>query len=325
MSISLRVKHWIGTSAVLTVAIILLSPFLNEGVRAEESFCLRLGLFANLNPDLASKLREPNILNHIRKTDNGYEVLLLDAEGYLEVKQVRTLEEAFPLLGTIEKPLNLQLMITAAEDALGRILEDLKGVGKIEKASEFSTRPKDVEKLKKKIFDKTLETPIEKPFKYVSAQAGEGGKFIAPGRQIDDFAGARYIVPDKKTLLAVAKRLGTPEKVAAKKIAPWSRYEWIQYKRGYRAVHITLEVEGVPVEIQIMTERTASWSKWNHDRVYKSAHSKNSAYFYNLKRYNQDIVDYLNALDSGLDVSVKPNPKNYGILPEDIFPEEKLR
>jgi ppGpp synthetase/RelA/SpoT-type nucleotidyltranferase len=69
-------------------------------------------------------------------------------------------------------------------------------------------------------------------------------------------------------------------------------------KSGYRALHIVVEHEGKPVEIQIQTESIFKWGKIQHSLIYKNENLPAET-FKQLHDYCRDVANYLTALEEG--------------------------
>ncbi|HKX11897.1 MAG TPA: FHA domain-containing protein, partial [bacterium] len=69
-------------------------------------------------------------------------------------------------------------------------------------------------------------------------------------------------------------------------------------KSGYRALHIVVEFEGKPVEIQIQTESIFKWGKIQHALIYKNENLPPET-FKQLNDYCRDVANYLTALEEG--------------------------
>ena len=64
---------------------------------------------------------------------------------------------------------------------------------------------------------------------------------------------------------------------------------------GYRGIHLTLDIDGTPTELQIRTKNQSSWAGWAHDLVYKGALGKVQV----AADYARHVADTLFHIDSG--------------------------
>ncbi|HKY62802.1 MAG TPA: hypothetical protein VJR29_05215 [bacterium] len=76
---------------------------------------------------------------------------------------------------------------------------------------------------------------------------------------------------------------------------------------GYRAMHIVVEHNGKPVEIQIQTESIFKWGKIQHSLIYKNQNLPAET-FKQLNDYCRDVAAYLTALEDGQGKSAVPRP-----------------
>ena len=64
---------------------------------------------------------------------------------------------------------------------------------------------------------------------------------------------------------------------------------------GYRGLHLTLRVEGVPVEVQVRTPRQTAWTDYAHDLLYRADGPLKP----DVMQYLAALSDYLAAVDAG--------------------------
>jgi ppGpp synthetase/RelA/SpoT-type nucleotidyltranferase len=252
--------------------------------------------------------------NHIQfdSPDRSYKALLpggADSSGY-RVVQFDTLESAWKAVRAIQSPLHLDGMIHQAGESLqNEILPVLEEFQKANPGTQIKSRIKAFSEFKNKVFKK-------------AAESGEESGDPYRVNLIDDLAAARIITPSlakaKEAFLKISERFGNQVTHPEAKLKP----------SGYRALHLTVKTkQGPRIEIQILTERAARWSDWDHDRVYKTTLDKTSLYFSSLQKYGAAIGQYLRALDEGVSpLPDRPVAGKYGITrPEDVFPPEFLK
>lgn len=287
---------------VTVIAVLLTLAPADSALRAETTRCFS---------DVLARLTEPRSVSidalrqsHIRLgKDGGYEVLLPRPDGSFEIRKAKTFREARHVALTIDVPLDLKGLIKSHAKAVEELYPEFE---KISQAGgvELTSRLKTPESLRDKIF-----TRVEKL----------GANFNIT--KIEDYAGVRFVVREKRQIEQIAR------KVRGIKGTEVVGDEAIAYDRGYRAQHMALKTKsGSVLEIQVMTKRTSDWSAWNHDRVYKAKTGAEPAYMSKLQEYDRAIVTYLNGLDDEVIPRISmPDPKNYGIKLEDVFPADLLR
>ncbi|MFO1463098.1 MAG: hypothetical protein U1F66_04930 [bacterium] len=86
---------------------------------------------------------------------------------------------------------------------------------------------------------------------------------------------------------------------------------------GYRAMHIVVEVDGQPVEIQIQTEAIYQWGKIQHSLIYKNKDLPKETHDV-LNAFCRDVAKYLTDLESGPDGTSRPPMP---LVPKHLKPE----
>ncbi|MCC6274003.1 MAG: hypothetical protein IT572_11115, partial [Deltaproteobacteria bacterium] len=74
---------------------------------------------------------------------------------------------------------------------------------------------------------------------------------------------------------------------------------------GYRALHVVVEVDGKPIEIQIQTESIYQWGKIQHGLIYKNKNLPVETVA-ELNEYCRDVAKYLTDLESGPAGATRP-------------------
>lgn len=261
-------------------------------------------LFANpcVQP-LVDERWQPKIYNHILEADGGYEVLVPETDGAYHVSKVASMREATLLLRNVGEPLDPEAIIEAKRPQLAELLLLLRKFKSANPDLAISSRMKEPESLRRKIFEKVKK---------------RGPEFRLS--DVDDVIGARIAVPTTADVALTAERLRGIKGLTVLKFDP------IRYDRGYRATHVTVKTAaGAVFEIQIMTRRMLAWVTWNAKRVYKPLGTTRTAYFAELEAYNTEVIRYLNALDEGVTPPAPPDSAAHGVMPEDVFVLDQLR
>lgn len=216
----------------------------------------------------------------------------------LEYKKLREWSEvvtAFSDVTAAERFVAQNKMIQYVEKVT-TITRFFKNLARRKNAS-MSMRLKELESLRDKIIEKI--------------KSGRAGNFFEFD-SIDDFLGFRFLVNRSSELLEpsqikldlpqdqlasfYAEKLGIrTEDILDVGIKGNDAYEK-RMKKFYRAVHLAVLVEGVPVELQIMTRSMAQWHFWDHPRVYK-AKSTDKAYVAQLKYYSEFWVRFIRTIE----------------------------
>jgi hypothetical protein len=109
--------------------------------------------------------------------------------------------------------------------------------------------------------------------------------------QVRDIAGLRLICPNiesqDRAIAALRQKYGENIDVDDKREKPGIV--------SYRAVHVELNVDGQPVELQIHTQRQEHFAMWEHDAIYKGPLGKNPEVLH----YAERVSDSLYAIDRG--------------------------
>jgi hypothetical protein len=143
--------------------------------------------------------------------------------------------------------------------------------------------------------------------------AGEGKAFSFD--RLDDFIGIRlmfdpgsdFLTPlssysrmsEQQVLEFYTKKLGFDKSGGTKtinKIEFKGQLDDQQKGRFYRAVHLSISIEGVPVELQIMTRSVALWHFWDHPKAYKPETS-DPEYKKSLKLYSRFWIRFIRAVE----------------------------
>src|SRR5204863_1979308 len=74
---------------------------------------------------------------------------------------------------------------------------------------------------------------------------------------------------------------------------------------GYRALHIVIEIDGKPVEIQIKTAAMHEWGEIEHSLVYKGKNLPEGT-LQSIKTYRKQAADYLAKVTHGEDPGPRP-------------------
>ncbi len=243
--------------------------------------------------------------NHIRQLPDGsYEVLLRMEDRTFRIEKVATAAEARTLAASIGEPVNIQKLIHDAQTHFTEVAGAIRAIGARMPGVKFITRIKAPDAIKQKLFLRVQK---------------HGSRYHLS--MLDDVAGARFVVSERKQISEINRGLRQLEGVEI------LQDDLIAYERGYRANHVTLrkKPDGYPMEVQIMTERTARWSAWDHDLVYKRPAGITDAYYAKLKEYDLAVIRYLNSLDDHRRDQAYPLPGAYGIRPEHTFPAQWLK
>jgi ppGpp synthetase/RelA/SpoT-type nucleotidyltranferase/serine/threonine protein phosphatase PrpC len=194
---------------------------------------------------------------------------------------------------------------------------------------------------------KALENPhvrLKDPADVAPKLARRGWVAMEP---MTDYAGARIVVKNTNDALAIAADIeknlpvrdafdgnGKPEKqekdilgqeykggtetmeVTVKKDKDHPDRVLVGSESGYRALHIVVEIEGKPVEIQIQTESIFKWGKIQHSLIYKGKNSLPAETHKVLNEYCRDVAAYLTALEEGVKTDI-PRPQEPQ-LPADL-------
>ena len=236
-------------------------------------------------------------LNHIRVYDGQFEILIPNENGSFKIVKTKSKKKALELVKNINNPIALETMIENSKTRLNSIMAELY---------EIDVAPGVI--LSGRI--KKLDSAIEKIFRLVKTH---GDKFDI--KNMDDLVATRFITKTKKQIQEIQKKI-------LKKYGNDSVIVEIKNKdAGYQAVHLTVKnSSGDLFEVQLMTERMSNWDAWNHDLIYKSPYSKGiGKYREKLTRYSSAVAKYLNALDQGRTIPIKPDYRNFDIIPEEQF------
>lgn len=141
-------------------------------------------------------------------------------------------------------------------------------------------------------------------------QAEMEGKTV-PFTRIDDFNGVRLVTPYRSDLTLpmregykmrkdevkeyYARLLDIPVTSIERVDIKGDYSEMIQNK-FYQAIHLTLVMHGVPVEVQIMSESMAAWHHWDHPKVYKTKITDEN-YKQELNRYSRFWARLIRSLE----------------------------
>lgn len=119
-------------------------------------------------------------------------------------------------------------------------------------------------------------------------------KMVRKGRtdfsQVKDVAGFRVTVPSLKDLNEAVGRLKGQFEVTEEE-------NKLDNPTGgfYRAYHLTAQVDGKPVELQVRTQNQSRLAKWMHDSVYKGSLKNDSV----ATNYASKLSDALYKIDKG--------------------------
>jgi ppGpp synthetase/RelA/SpoT-type nucleotidyltranferase/SAM-dependent methyltransferase len=111
-----------------------------------------------------------------------------------------------------------------------------------------------------------------------------------PIEEIEDIAGARVTFGSIEEQRAAVERVRRTFQVRTED-------DYLtQPKAGYRSYHLTVEVDGRPVEIQLRTQNQTTWADWNHDLLYKVAGTPLPA---EVSNYSAQMAEFFACLDGG--------------------------
>lgn len=220
-----------------------------------------------------------------RKKD-GFEVLEFDSHG-----------EALAKARKIEEPLDLEAVRSQAELLLPRVRASLVQILGPDFGGRIDSRVKEAESLKAKIFEKAL---------------AKGPK--APWTRITDILGLRITVADETIEARVAQKIH--DGLGKILVEEHER----DFDRGYHAHHLVGQLdEGPRFEIQVLTDRMARWSDWEHDRLYKPVEPLSDEARALLTSYAQALAQALRRADQGREVTL-PSAEAYRVPARDRFP-----
>lgn len=136
---------------------------------------------------------------------------------------------------------------------------------------------------------------IEKKYPVRTAQEGDGTvQYNVKERMVD---GEKVMVidtvPDRDTLQRIVEG---------------------NVKRGYRAIHLVVEVNGHPVEIQIQTESIYEWGKIQHE-VYKNKSDMPQKSLEKVEKFFKETADYLAEVEQGAHPPKLPERPDFSELP----------
>jgi ppGpp synthetase/RelA/SpoT-type nucleotidyltranferase len=94
-------------------------------------------------------------------------------------------------------------------------------------------------------------------------------------------------------------------------------------KRGYRAIHLVVEANGHPVEIQLKTAAMNEWGEIQHD-VYKHKGNMSPELFSNVEAYFKEVSDYLSDREQGAAMPAEGMPRPPEV-PEDVDLQLKIK
>ncbi len=231
------------------------------------------------------------------------------ARGYQPV-----LAKAVTELSDLTTDLHAELRAKGFIDEAGDILDPITG----EKVKLVSARidlgtglpaVKDDFKIEEKIFRDLTES--EGAWKAFDAgKAKTGGKFprgttiedarrmvlsAAPNDPIAlrDIAGTRITVSaleeESEALKLIEQKYG--DRIIGRKDFLGKDYR----NDGYRSIHVIIDVDGKPVEIQIRTPTQTRWADWTHETVYKGAYKSDPV----ATSYARDVGDWLHRQELG--------------------------
>lgn len=128
------------------------------------------------------------------------------------------------------------------------------------------------------------------------------------GQQEMDILGQEHIDGKETMVVTIKKDKDNPDRLH------------IGSDSGYRAMHIVVEVDGKPVEIQIQTESIFKWGKIQHALIYKNenlpAETRKQ-----LNEYCRSAAAYLTALENGPSGNRPDQPVLVGDLPAKLKSE----
>ena len=139
-------------------------------------------------------------------------------------------------------------------------------------------------------------------------------------RDIADVLGFRFVLNDALDIAAVEASL----KETLGDMVVTAKH--VKNERGYAATHLIGQTRrGDSFEIQLMSQRMETWSKWDHDLAYKAPANLDADYLYRLREYSKAVGEYIQALDRGEKSKVSPPPfTRYRLRREHAFPVKTL-
>ncbi len=237
---------------------------------------------------------------HVRFHDGKFE-LLVPKKNSIEFQVVKTsdINEAKALVHSIDNPLNLNMVTDVHYEAKGSITDELKEILSGENVT-LTSRIKEPNRLKNKIFDRVIK-----------------GSIIRPD-QVRDIIGTRILTNNLEESKKIANKISGYFYEHQRRVG---RVDNKNVKeRGYRAYHLDLrDKSGRTFELQIMTKNLKQWDSWNHDFIYKTTFKSDDPYLKKLKEYSQKVASYINNYDEGIRGHEYPQCKSLGIKESDCF------
>lgn len=217
-----------------------------------------------------------SLTNLVRVDGPWFEVAVPHHKGgqlvfeYKKVKHWETVEELFNGVGLFERNL-VEAKLGEYSKYFPAIEQHFFKAARSQDA-QMTARIKDLRSLRNKIIDRAR------------AYASRGQQFTFD--QLDDFVGVRLILKSNSGILRRIRSDSEDTDIMRKYFAKqlgFNSFNSIvkldfkgtpgEYIRGkyYRAVYVTIRMpNGVPVEVQMMSENTAIWHRWDHSKVYKA-------------------------------------------------------
>ncbi len=231
----------------------------------------------------------------------------------LEYKQLDVWSEVLKSFESIgpEERLLAQKKLDLYKDKFNSITSIFKEIAIAHQAS-MKSRVKDLESFRDKIIDRARAGFLD--FDSINDAMGirlvvsGASKLVAPifDKSLDSNPPENYqsdLISYYSSLLNLSKTQIISNVVIKGRLNDRSKNKY------YRAVHLTIDMDGFPVELQIMTKSMSVWHSWDHQRAYKPK-STDMKYVERLRSYSQYWAMLVRTIEDAIVYKQNPNVIN---------------